>query len=370
MSNVETVQEIARAASDAAHARDFAAAASHWRRLVFHEPANPAWRLRLAQSLAAVSDSDADAVEMLALQQIDAALTSAQPLVALLVALTVPGTDPGALLSDYLVGSPRLGKTPRLSPPLGRSDAPAVPEAPLEATLPDAPERPTAGPLPPMPLLSLLEPEALRVLLPHIKRRALDAGEVLMAEGETADALYLVVHGMLEVTKEDPDRPTVTLGRVADGAVLGEVALVLSKPRTATVTARTEVETLQIDVAGLRSVAAQVPAVQAALGEFTRKRVIQTLLATSPLFRDLEPQARAALLAVFTVRDLPDATVVTRQGPRERRCESSSAVAWTSGAPRARGTTPRRPPASRTWARARCSVRSRSSRASPPRRPS
>ena len=101
---------------------------------------------------------------------------------------------------------------------------------------------------------------------------------------------------------------------MADGAVLGEVALVLSKPRTATVTARTEVETLQIDVAGLRSVAAQVPAVQAALGEFTRKRVIQTLLATSPLFRDLEPQARAALLAVFTVRDLPDATVVTRQG--------------------------------------------------------
>jgi hypothetical protein len=57
-----------------------------------------------------------------------------------------------------------------------------------------------------------------------------------------------------------------------------------------------------------------VPAVEAALSEFTRQRVINMLLATSPLFRDLEAPARAALLKVFTVRDLADATVITRQG--------------------------------------------------------
>lgn len=314
MSHVESVTEIARAASEATLAGDFAAAAAHWRRLVFHEPGNPAWRLRLAQAQSAAGDTDTEALEMLALQQIDAALTSGRPLVALLAALTVPETDPGALLADYLAGSTKVGKTPRLSPPLDRVVDTNVPEAPAETPPPDAPESPVVGPLPPMPLLSLLDPDALRALLPHITRRALDAGEVLMAEGETADALYLVVHGLLEVTKDDPDRPTVTLGRVSDGAVLGEVALVLSKPRTATVTARTEVETLKIDVAGLRAVAARIPAVQTALGEFTRQRVIQMLLATSPLFRDLEPAARAALLGAFTVRELAEGTVVTRQG--------------------------------------------------------
>lgn len=314
MSKVETVAQIAQAARVASTAGDFATAARAYRRLLFHEPANAAWRLRWTEAMTRAPDADAEAVEMLALQHVDAALASGRPLAALSAALGVPGTDPAALLADYLAGAPRLGKTPRTSPPVLRTDDVSVPEVPTDAPPPDAPESPVAGPLPPMPLLSALDADALRALLPHIGRRSLEAGEVLMAEGAIADALYLVICGVLEVTKEDPDRPTVRLGRVADGAVLGEMALVLSKPRTATVTALTEVEVLRIDVAGLRAVAEAVPAVATALSDFTRQRVIQMLLATSPLFRDLEPPARAALLKVFTVRDLPDATVVTRQG--------------------------------------------------------
>jgi hypothetical protein len=207
MSKLETVQEIAGAASAAARAGDQAAAARHWRRLVFHEPGNPAWRLRLAAALGQSPGADAEAIEMLALQQVDAALSSGRPLVALSAALGVSGTDPGALLSDYLSGSPRVGKAPRLSPPLGRTDDSPVPEVATDAPPPDAPDTPVVGPLPPMPLLSLLDADALRALLPHISRRALDAGEVLMAEGEVADALYLVVHGAARDHQGRPRAP-------------------------------------------------------------------------------------------------------------------------------------------------------------------
>lgn len=311
----QTISGIAGAAQAAAQAGDAAAAAEHWRRLVFHEPANPAWRLRFLDAAGRAGGADTDALETTALQLVDAALVSGRPLVALAAALGVEGTDPAALLGDYLVGAPRLGKTLRSAPPLLRAnDGGPVPAATPGAAPPDAPEQPVVGPLPPMPLLSLLDADALRALLPHVSRRSLFAGEVLMAEGQTADALYLVVHGVLEITKDDPDRPTVTLGRVADGAVLGEMALVLDRPRTATVRALSEVEALRLDVAGLRAVAAAVPAVQAALAEFTRQRLVQMLLTTSPLFRDLEPAARAALLEVFTVRDLPAGVVVTKQG--------------------------------------------------------
>ena len=314
LENNRTVEAIARAASEAARQDRPAQAIAALRRLVAHEPANPAWRLRLAQVLARVPDADLEAAEMLALQQLDAALSSGRPLVAMLSALAVEGADPAALLADYLRGAPRLGKVARVSPPLGRADVGDVPALAADAALPDAPDTPVAGPLPPMPLLSQLDAAALTALRPHLSRRALDAGDVLMAEGDAADALYLIAHGLLEITKEDPDRPTVKLGRVADGAVLGEMALVLSRPRTATVTALTEVEAVRIDVAGLRDVAAREPAVAAALQEFTRQRVANMLLATSPLFRDLEAPARAALLKVFETRDLPDAAVITRQG--------------------------------------------------------
>jgi cAMP-dependent protein kinase regulator len=300
-------------AARTAAAGDVVTAAAQWRRLVFHEPGNPSWRLRVLAT-GTRAGLDAEALEMTALQLVDAALISGRPLVALTAALGVDGTDPAALLSDYLAGSTRLGKTLRSAPPLLRAEDGPVPELTSEAPPPDAPEHPVVGPLPPMPLLSLLDAFALRALLPHVAHRSLDAGEVLMAEGQPADALYLVVHGVLEITKDDPDRPTFTLGRVADGAVLGEMALVLDRPRTATVTALSEVEVLRLDVAGLRAVAAQVPAVEAALAEFTRQRLVQMLIATSPLFRDLEPAARAALLEVFTVRDLPAGVVVTKQG--------------------------------------------------------
>lgn len=315
-----TVEALARQGRTAAEAGDFAAAAAVWRRLVRFEPANGAWRLRCAAASLRAAEPGSEAAEgaeLIALQLLDASLSSGRPLLGLLAALEVEGAEPSALLSDYLAGSARLGKALRIAPPLGRAPetlvAAETPDA-ADAPLPDAPDAPVAGPLPPMPLLSSLDAAALTALRPHLSRRSLDATEVLMAEGEPADALYLVAHGLLEVTKEDPDRPTVRLGRVAEGAVLGEMALVLSRPRQATVTAVTEAEVLRVDVAGLRAVAAAVPAVEAALGEFTRQRVAAMLLATSPLFRDLEPPARAALLRAFQTRDLPDAVTVTRQG--------------------------------------------------------
>lgn len=315
MASTRTVASLLAEAGEAERAADWRRAAGLWVRLLHHDPADLAWRLRL--TLAMQNAGDPESADLQLFQLYDAAFEG-HPLFACIVAHSADAHpdephEPGMMLRDYLAGSPKLGKVARAAPPVLSPADTSVADADDDEP-PDRPARPHVGPLPPMPLLSLLEPEAFEALWPHMSRRGLLPGEVLMAEGEPADALYLVGAGVLEVTRDDPDRPRVTLGRVAEGAVLGEMALVLSRPRTATVTALTAVETLRIDVEALRAVADQVPAVQAALSEFTRQRVIQLLLATSPLFRDLEPPARAALLQVFAVRDLPEGAVITRQG--------------------------------------------------------
>lgn len=310
-----TRSEGAKAAADAKRSGHVDAAAALYRRLVASEPENVAWRLRLADALALAGWTD----DALGLRQAIASWAAAtgRPLVALIA--TLPDGSAAHLVSPHLKGSPRLGSVLRSAPPVLQKDGP-LPHLDPEAALPELPSRPARepqAPIPllwPMPLLSALDLAQVQALVPHLSRRSLEAGEILLAEGETADALYLVAHGVFDVQKNDPDRPTVSLSRLSENGLLGEMALVLSRPRTATVRALTEAEVLRIDLVGLTTLAAATPEVRKVLEDFTRQRVLQMLAATSPLFRDLEPSARAALLKVFTVREIPSGALITRQG--------------------------------------------------------
>lgn len=67
-------------------------------------------------------------------------------------------------------------------------------------------------------------------------------GEVLMAEGEPADSLYLVRHGRLRATVATPDGGQVEIGQVGKSEVVGEMALITDAPRSATVTAMRDSE--------------------------------------------------------------------------------------------------------------------------------
>jgi predicted MFS family arabinose efflux permease len=108
---------------------------------------------------------------------------------------------------------------------LATVDAPAlVPEREL-ALLRDIP---IFAPLPPVTL------EQLASNLSHVR---VTAGGVVFHQGDHGDRFYVVERG--EVTVEPEGRPPVMLSR---GGYFGEIALLRDVPRTATVTARSNVE--------------------------------------------------------------------------------------------------------------------------------
>jgi predicted acylesterase/phospholipase RssA/CRP-like cAMP-binding protein len=74
---------------------------------------------------------------------------------------------------------------------------------------------------------------------------SLRAGQTLFRKGETPRALYLVVHGSLEVLHETggAERGVLVVGR---GAFIGEMGLLLGEPRTATVRARRDSELISV----------------------------------------------------------------------------------------------------------------------------
>lgn len=87
-----------------------------------------------------------------------------------------------------------------------------------------------------LPLFSGLTEEDLGRLVDMAEPIALDSGGVLMEEGSPGDAFYVALDGEFEVTKRSDQRDVLLAVRGA-GEVLGELALLSQKPRTASVRA-------------------------------------------------------------------------------------------------------------------------------------
>lgn len=88
-----------------------------------------------------------------------------------------------------------------------------------------------------IPIFAPLPPVTLEQLASHLSHVSVAAGDIVFRQGEHGDRFYIVERG--EVTVEPEGGPAVTLGR---GGSFGEIALLRDVPRTATVTAQTDVE--------------------------------------------------------------------------------------------------------------------------------
>lgn len=86
------------------------------------------------------------------------------------------------------------------------------------------------------------------------------AGQVVMQEGEPGDALYVVIDGELEVSKQR-DGAEVVLGVRGPGEFLGERALLKQAPRSATVRTRRDSRLLVVSQASFQALLACGPSV-------------------------------------------------------------------------------------------------------------
>lgn len=98
-------------------------------------------------------------------------------------------------------------------------------------------------------LFSGLDPADLQQLARIATERTFAAGDVLARQGETGDALYLIVGGSVRV--EQDGRPIATRGT---GEAVGEMSIVSAAPRAATLAAATETRVLRIGRADFESI--------------------------------------------------------------------------------------------------------------------
>jgi CRP-like cAMP-binding protein len=86
-----------------------------------------------------------------------------------------------------------------------------------------------------IPLFAECSKNDLRDIARITEELSVDAGTVLIREGERGRDLFVVVRGQLEVYRHG-----ATVAFIGPGEVAGEMALLSARPRSATVTAATE----------------------------------------------------------------------------------------------------------------------------------
>jgi len=139
-------------------------------------------------------------------------------------------------------------------------------------------------------------------------------GDVVIREGQLGTAFYFVATGEVRVIARAGNNKAVERGRLHEGSLFGEMALVTEQARTASVQVVGEADLLEVDRAAVARLVAEVPVLAERLDRFARERLLKNLLATSPLFKPFDHQQQMELLKRFEGHDLEPATVIIREG--------------------------------------------------------
>lgn len=107
-------------------------------------------------------------------------------------------------------------------------------------------------------LFSNLDATRRNALISSMSRRDLNGGDILVAEGESSDALYIVMHGSFEVIRADNPMP---IAEVHSGELIGEIGFLSGSSRTATVRALRDARVLELDRVSYDQLTREVPTI-------------------------------------------------------------------------------------------------------------
>lgn len=117
-------------------------------------------------------------------------------------------------------------------------------------------------------LLRALPPEEVQAIAPWVHHETHGSGAKVITQGAGGDAMYFIESGIARVTRDGAPQSW----DVGAGSVVGETALLTGEPRSATVTAQTDLSVWRVDKAAFDKLVAESPNLRAALEQLVRER--------------------------------------------------------------------------------------------------
>jgi CRP-like cAMP-binding protein len=138
----------------------------------------------------------------------------------------------------------------------------------------------------------------------------LTEGQFVMRKGDTADALFGIVEGSVDVIVPGQ----VSKMTLAEGDVFGESCLLAGEKRHADVVVRGHLLALRIPRHVINQMLASYPRLAEILLELLTRRLLGNLLAASPLFQEFDARGRQQLAQMFEIRRAPRGMMLAEAG--------------------------------------------------------
>lgn len=162
-----------------------------------------------------------------------------------------------------------------------------------------------------VPLFVTVTDEELDNIANHLKLERYPAGEVIIREGEIGDKFFILERGKATVWRLDENQVEQKIDEKGPGQYFGEVALVSSAPRNATVRAETPVSTLTLDYSDFNMCVRQYINLASQVDENVK---YSWLLRGMPIFDELSSQKLDQLAASLQPEPLEDGAVLFKEG--------------------------------------------------------
>jgi CRP-like cAMP-binding protein len=326
-----TMAELRERANDALYGGAFDEALRLYGHIVELQPSNLDARLRVGDALLAKGEVQRAAVVYTALAK-HAALAG-YPLRALVAIKILQALEPalGALLGAvgelYGRDSKRVGASVRRSQPDTNQQVPAGTDSglPLGDDLAERAERIAARyaesdlffpeKLMPIPVLSLLDTSELGSALDAVRLVRARPGQCLIEQDTPGGSFFVLARGSVRVAQRPPEgEGERELAVLPEGVIIGEMALLSTAPRTASVYAQGDCDLLEFEVEALRSASKTIESLGRALSGFAQERLLNNVMAQSGVFQPLDFKQRHDLLRRFISAEAPASSLLVRQG--------------------------------------------------------
>ena len=96
-----------------------------------------------------------------------------------------------------------------------------------------------------VPLFAEIEPAELKLIAFTSERITFDPGQYVFHQGDVGDAAYIIMEGDADVVIDGPSGAR-SVAQVGRNELIGEIAILCDKPRTASIRARSRLVTLRI----------------------------------------------------------------------------------------------------------------------------
>jgi hypothetical protein len=123
------------------------------------------------------------------------------------------------------------------------------------------------------PLFSDLDAGELIALMDGFKLVSIEAGDIIVSEGEPGSSMFILSTGTAEAWIKDAAGKAHAIRTMNDGDFFGEVSILTGRNRSATVTAATRCDLLELDRETVKSIATTYPRVNQVLTDFCQERI-------------------------------------------------------------------------------------------------